>query len=70
MFRALGASGLPTEHVFPVTVGASSKMTLARWHLLEPRDVISTVGLLNGFADAGDLGAVAAVATATEEALL
>ncbi|KAI9814285.1 MAG: threalose-6-phosphate phosphatase [Thelocarpon impressellum] len=70
MFRSLGASNLPSNQVFPVTVGASSKMTLARWHLLEPRDVISTVGLLNGFADAGDLGAVAAVATAGEEAKL
>ena len=29
MFRALNASALPKEHVFTVTVGASSKMTLA-----------------------------------------
>lgn len=39
--------GLQKEQVFTVTVGASSKMTLASWHLLEPADVIATLGLLN-----------------------
>ena len=62
MFRALSASPLPAEHVFTVTVGASSKMTLAHWHLLEPKDVISTVALLNGgdtsTADLGPLSMV------------
>lgn len=48
MFRALNATGLPEEHIFTVTVGASSKMTLAQWHLLEPSDVISTVAMLTG----------------------
>jgi trehalose 6-phosphate synthase/phosphatase len=56
MFRSLRASGLPQGHVFSVTVGASSKKTLASWHLLEPADVVSTIALLNGVADAGDLG--------------
>lgn len=51
MFRALNGSGLPSEHVFTVTVGASSKMTLATWHLLEPSDVISAVALLCGEVD-------------------
>jgi trehalose 6-phosphate synthase/phosphatase len=62
MFRALNGSGLPEEHVFTVTVGASSKMTLAHWHLLEPSDVISTIGLLTGkdMVDA-DLGSLAIV---------
>jgi trehalose 6-phosphate synthase/phosphatase len=62
MFRALNGSGLPDEHVFTVTVGASSKMTLAHWHLLEPSDVISSIGLLTGknTADA-DLGSLAIV---------
>ena len=62
MFRALNASGLPEAHVFTVTVGASSKMTLAKWHLLEPSDVISSIGLLarTETTDA-DLGSLAVV---------
>lgn len=61
MFRALLNTKLPKEHIFSVTVGASSKQTLASWHLLEPSDVISTIGLLNGAAEVGDFGAVATV---------
>lgn len=62
MFRALNASALPAECVFTVTVGASSKLTLAHWHLLEPSDVISSVALLNGgSADVADLGPLAVV---------
>lgn len=51
MFRSLnGFSGpvLNADHVFTVTVGASTKVTLARWHLLEPEDVIESVALLAG----------------------
>ncbi|KAJ2968896.1 hypothetical protein NQ176_g8951 [Zarea fungicola] len=50
MFRSLNAvsgSVLETEHVFTVTVGASTKVTLAKWHLLEPEDVIECVTLLS-----------------------
>ncbi|KAL3470202.1 glycosyltransferase family 20-domain-containing protein [Aspergillus californicus] len=47
MFRALKKFELPTEHVYTVTVGASSKQTEAGWHLLEPSDVIETVSMLN-----------------------
>lgn len=61
MFRSLRQSKLPTDHVFSVTVGASSKQTLASWHLVEPSDVISVISLLNGSADAGNVGAVAIV---------
>lgn len=62
MFRALNASDLPPEHVFTVTVGASSKMTLAHWHLLEPADVISSIALLNGGdTNVADLGPLAVV---------
>lgn len=61
MFRSLRQSKLPEDHVYSVTVGASSKQTLASWHLLEPSDVISTLSLLNGAVDAGNLGAVAVV---------
>ncbi|KAH7409980.1 alpha,alpha-trehalose-phosphate synthase-like protein subunit Tps2 [Phaeosphaeria sp. MPI-PUGE-AT-0046c] len=61
MFRSLRQSKLPTDHVFSVTVGASSKQTLASWHLVEPTDVISCISLLNGSADAGSVGAVAVV---------
>ncbi|KAH7349105.1 glycosyltransferase family 20-domain-containing protein [Pyrenochaeta sp. MPI-SDFR-AT-0127] len=61
MFRSLLQSNLPADHVFSVTVGASSKQTLASWHLVEPSDVISCISLLNGSADAGNVGAVAVV---------
>ena len=61
MFRALSLSSLPNDHIFSVTVGASSKQTLANWHLLEPADVISVISLLNGSADAGNVGAVSVV---------
>ncbi|KAH7091089.1 alpha,alpha-trehalose-phosphate synthase-like protein subunit Tps2 [Paraphoma chrysanthemicola] len=61
MFRSLRQSKLNSDHVFSVTVGASSKQTLASWHLVEPTDVISCISLLNGSADAGNVGAVAVV---------
>lgn len=61
MFRSLKDCRLPSNQVFSCTVGASSKQTLASWHLLEPSDVISVVQLLNGSADAGNVGAVAVV---------
>jgi trehalose 6-phosphate synthase/phosphatase len=48
MFRALNGSGLPEETVFTVTVGASSRMTLAHWHLPEPYDVIESMAMLAG----------------------
>ncbi|KAH9905991.1 family 20 glycosyltransferase [Xylariomycetidae sp. FL2044] len=49
MFRALhGLIGTHLEqgHVFTVTVGASMKPTLAKWHVLEPHDVIEAMALL------------------------
>ena len=61
MFRTLRSSKLPVEHNFAVTVGASSKHTLASWHLVEPADVISTIALLNGSTDASNAGTVAEV---------
>ncbi|AEO60371.1 glycosyltransferase family 20 protein [Thermothelomyces thermophilus ATCC 42464] len=63
MFRALNgllepAKGqtepeVETEQCFTVTVGASTKVTLARWHLLEPEDVIECVALLAGVGGGG-----------------
>jgi trehalose 6-phosphate synthase/phosphatase len=47
MFRALKKFDLPADHVYTVTVGASSKQTEAGWHLLEPSDVIETITMLN-----------------------
>lgn len=47
MFRTLSEAPLNPETVFTVTVGASSKQTLAKYHVLEPSDVISTVAFLN-----------------------
>ena len=74
MFRALnGASGpvLKADHVFTVTVGASTKVTLAKWHLLEPEDVIECVTLLSGLGAAGEgaerLGEVNLAALSTLE---
>lgn len=61
MFKSLRDSQLPKEHVFSVTVGASSKQTLANWHLLEPSDVISAIALLNGATDAANVGPVSIV---------
>ena len=46
MFRALLKTELPKEQIFACTVGASSKKTLATWHLLEPADVIAAVASL------------------------
>jgi trehalose 6-phosphate synthase/phosphatase len=41
------------DECFTVTVGASTKVTLARWHLLEPEDVIECVALLAGVGGSG-----------------
>ncbi|KAJ5124648.1 uncharacterized protein N7515_008473 [Penicillium bovifimosum] len=46
MFRALQKFDLPRDHVYSVTVGASSKQTDASWHLLEPADVIGSIQML------------------------
>lgn len=62
MFRSLNsASGtlLDENQVFTVTVGPSTKVTLARYHVLEPEDVIDCVALLAGLGDVeGVQGAV------------
>jgi len=52
MFRSLRRANLPPNHVFAVTIGAASKMTLASWHLLEPEDVIDTLASLVGIDEA------------------
>lgn len=63
MFRALNGLSAPTDgtaeiegdNCFSVTVGASTKVTLAGWHLLEPEDVIECATLLAGIgANAGN----------------
>jgi trehalose 6-phosphate synthase/phosphatase len=56
MFRALRQSELPPDNVFTVTVGPSSKQTLAAWHVLEPTEILSTIGLLTGNAESRDVG--------------
>ncbi|KAF2102215.1 trehalose-phosphatase [Rhizodiscina lignyota] len=61
MFRALRNCKLSDDYIFSVTVGASSKQTLASWHLLEPGDVLSIISLLNGNTDAGNVGAFSIV---------
>lgn len=57
MFRALnGLSGvaLDAEAIFTVTVGASTKVTLAKWHVLEPADVVEATSLLAGVGNGDD----------------
>lgn len=65
MFRSLNGLSAPStdkaeeaklepEHVYTVTVGASTKVTLARWHLLEPEDVIDCLTLLPDSNSSGD----------------
>ena len=61
MFRSISQSKLDPTYAFSVTVGASSKQTLAPWHLLEPSDVISVISMLNGTVDAGNAGPVSVV---------
>ncbi|KAI5863811.1 glycosyltransferase family 20 protein [Durotheca rogersii] len=59
MFRALnGLSGtqIEADRVFTVTIGASTKVTLAKWHMLEPGDVIEAVALLAGAGSSGEVG--------------
>jgi trehalose 6-phosphate synthase/phosphatase len=68
MFRSIRKSNLPPEMAFPVTVGASSKQTLANWHLLEPADVIQVVGMLNGDPTSANIGAMIVVDGVAPEA--
>ncbi|KAH6989494.1 family 20 glycosyltransferase [Ilyonectria sp. MPI-CAGE-AT-0026] len=73
MFRSLNAATgtvLDPNHVFTVTIGPSTKVTLAKSHLLEPEDVIECVALLAGVDGPGaserlsevNLGALSTVA--------
>ncbi|KAI1424160.1 trehalose-phosphatase [Xylaria sp. FL1777] len=57
MFRALdGLSGtqLVSDHVFTVSVGAKNKVTFAKWHVLEPEDVLDRAALLAGVGLSGE----------------
>ncbi|KAI1640745.1 glycosyltransferase family 20-domain-containing protein [Biscogniauxia mediterranea] len=59
MFRALnGLSGkqVDADHVYTVTVGASTKVTLAKWHVLAPEDVIESIALLANVGSSGEHG--------------
>ena len=60
MFRSLRSSNLPSDHVFAVTVGPSDKPTLAKWHLLEPQNVVSAVAMLVHSEAGEDVGGEAA----------
>lgn len=61
MFRALNQSQLPEENVFAVTVGPSSKQTLAKWHVLDPSEVLATIGLVTDNPDAKDASILAMI---------
>ena len=57
MFRSLRVSNLKEDHVFAVTIGAGAKQTLAKWHLVEPPDVIAAIALLNSSGDSSRIEA-------------
>lgn len=44
MFKSL--LDVQGDGIFPITVGPPSKMTVAKWHLLDPEAVMDTLGLL------------------------
>ena len=47
MFRQLRkANEIPPDGLFATTVGAASKMTSAKWHVLEPMDIVDTMAKL------------------------
>ena len=49
MFRMLRkTTSVLAEMVFPTTVGLPSKMTSAKWHVLEPMDIVDTMARLAG----------------------
>jgi trehalose 6-phosphate synthase/phosphatase len=48
MFRQLRKVEIDPETLFPTTVGAASKMTSAKWHVLEPMDIVDTMAELAG----------------------
>ncbi|KAK9471751.1 glycosyltransferase family 20-domain-containing protein [Dipodascopsis tothii] len=56
MFRALRKlDQLDQSNVFTVTVGPSSKMTTAEWHLSTSFDVVRSVGVLVGTVDPNEI---------------
>ncbi|KAF8448499.1 glycosyltransferase family 20-domain-containing protein [Kalaharituber pfeilii] len=61
MFKSLRDSTLPSSEFFTVHIGPSSKNTMADYHLLEPSDMIESIGLLVGIISLADLGIVPAV---------
>jgi len=49
MFRMLRkTTSVQAERLFPTTVGSAGKMTSAKWHVLEPTDIVDTMARLAG----------------------
>lgn len=49
MFRQLRKTNeISPDVLFSTTVGAANKMTSARWHVLEPTDIIDAMARLSG----------------------
>jgi len=79
MFRALnglsapsdGTAKIEADNCFSVTVGPSTKVTLARWHLPEPEDVIECVALISGVEGTGtgvaEVGGESAAAVSADD---
>jgi trehalose 6-phosphate synthase/phosphatase len=60
MFNALNRSKLlKPENVFACTVGPSSKQTLAKWHVLDPNEILATIGLVTDNPEPGDAAILA-----------
>jgi len=49
MFRQLRkTTEISADGLFSTTVGAANKMTSAKWHVLEPMDIVDTMARLAG----------------------
>ncbi|BFZ60882.1 threalose-6-phosphate phosphatase [Saitoella coloradoensis] len=67
MFRALRmADTVKSEQSFPTTVGPSSKISLASWHVNEPHDIVQIIGVLSGSVNESAIQQKAAAAPEAE----
>ena len=48
MFRSLIKAKLPEDHFFSISIGPSTKKTLAKYHLLGSEKLIAMIAALNG----------------------
>lgn len=58
MFVALRESRLPPNQVYSISVGPSSKSTMASWHLPDPGAVVALLSMFGDLVDEDRLGMV------------